>query len=110
MSVKINELQISKLKLFELVSYIRQEKFVASLMLIPTKQQHYCYYSLRLHLYLKQSSVFKSRASQEQWKQKKTLKYKITVCYFSSIIDGSYISTNIIDKNMKPFLYLYIIS
>ena len=40
-------------------------------------------------------------ASQGQRNDKKTLKYKRTLCSFLQITEGSYISTNIIDKNTK---------
>ena len=64
------------------------------------KAIHVCQDWWALNLF-NQSSFLKSRASRGQWKDKKTLKYKRTSCSFLQIAGGSYIFTNITDKNMR---------
>ena len=80
MSEKINEAPDFKTK-FIWVSYPKknlQHLKCGHLLSLAV----YCYSSLSLNLYLKQSSVFKSRASWGQCKDKKTLKNKRTFFLF----------------------------
>ena len=63
------------------------------------KAIHVCEYWWALKL-LKQSSFLNLVWVEDNGKIKKTLKYKRTFCSFLQITRGSYISTDIIDKNM----------
>ena len=61
----------------------------------------YCYSSLSLSLYLKESFLFLSLGRVKDNGKIKNAKYKITFCSFLQITDGSYIYPLIIDKNMR---------